>query len=55
MLALYKDKFEYDVEKLYEAIKGAGADEDTLIKIIGTRPGWMIKKKKHIKIYLVKF
>ena len=53
MLALYKDKFEYDIEKLYESIK-ARADEDTLIKIIGTRPGWMIKKRKHIKIYLVK-
>ena len=49
MLALYKNKFEYDVEKLYEAIKGAGADEDTLIKIIGTRPGWMIKKRIILK------
>ena len=46
MMALYTDKYEYDAEQLYNAIKGAGTDEDTLIEIIGTRPGWMLKKIK---------
>ena len=46
MLALYTDKYEYDAEQIYNAVKGLGTDEDTLIEIIGTRPGWMLKKIK---------
>ena len=46
MLGLYTNIFEYDAEQCHEAIKGAGTDEDTLIEIIGTRPGWMLKKEK---------
>lgn len=53
MLALYKDKYEYDAEQLYLAMKGMGTDEDTLIEIIGTRPVWMLKKIKNVyqKLY----
>jgi hypothetical protein len=46
MLALYTDKYEYDAEQIYTAIKGLGTDEDTLIEIIASRPGWMLKKIK---------
>ena len=48
MLALFTDKYEYDAEQLYNAIKGIGTDEDTLIEIIGTRPKWMLKKIKKV-------
>ena len=48
MLALFTDKYEYDAQQLYNAIKGIGTDEDTLIEIIGTRPGWMLKKIKKV-------
>ena len=48
MVALFTDKYEYDAEQLYNAIKGMGTDEDTLIEIIGTRPGWMLKKIKKV-------
>ena len=50
MIALYTDKYEYDAKQLYKAVKGAGTDEDTLIEIIGTRPGWMLKKIKKLNI-----
>ena len=46
MIALFTDKYEYDAQQLNNAIKGIGTDEDTLIEIIGTRPGWMLKKIK---------
>ena len=46
MVALYTDKYEYDAQQIYNAVKGIGTNEDTLIEIIGTRPGWMIKKIK---------
>ena len=48
MIALYTDKYEYDAKQLNKAVKGAGTDEDTLIEIIGTRPGWMLKKIKNV-------
>ena len=53
MLALFTDPVEYDVDSLYEAIKGAGTDEDTLIEIFASRPTWYLKKikKKYIEKY----
>ena len=46
MKALFTDPVEYDAEQLYKAMKGAGTNEDTLIEIIGSRPGWLLKKIK---------
>ena len=48
MLGLYTDIYEYDADQCHKAIEGLGTNEDTLIEIIGTRPGWMIKKVKEI-------
>ena len=54
MLALFTDPIEYDADSLYEATKGLGTDEDTLIEILASRPGWYINRikkntKKNIK------
>ena len=46
MIALYTDIYEFDANQCHRAIEGLGTDEDTLIEIIGTRPGWMLKKVK---------
>ena len=46
MLALYTDIYEFDAEQCHKAIEGLGTTDDTLIEIIGTRPGWMLKKIK---------
>ena len=46
MLALFTEPIEYDVDSLYYAMKGAGTDEDTLIEILASRPGWYINKIK---------
>ena len=47
LLALYTDPIEYDVDLIYKAIKGAGTDEDVLIEIFASRPGWYINKIKN--------
>ena len=46
MLALYTDIYEFDAEQCHKSIEGLGTEDDTLIEIIGTRPGWMLKKVK---------
>jgi annexin A7/11 len=46
MLGLYTDIYEYDAEECHKALEGLGTNEETLIDIIGTRPGWMLKKIK---------
>jgi annexin A7/11 len=46
MLALFTDPIEYDVDSLKMATKGFGTDEDTLIEILASRPGWYINKIK---------
>ena len=53
MLALFTDPIEYDTDSLYEATKGLGTDEDTLIEILASRPGWYINriKKKYKEKY----
>ena len=44
MIGLYMNKYEYDAEQCHKSIEGLGTNEDTLIEILGTRPGWMLKK-----------
>ena len=53
MVALFKEPIEYDAECLYNAMKGAGTDENTLIEIISSRPNWIIQKikKKYQELY----
>jgi len=46
ILALFTDPIEYDVDSLYNAMKGLGTNEDTLIEILASRPGWYINKIK---------
>ena len=46
LLALYTDPVEYDVDLIYKAINGAGTDEDVLIEILASRPGWYLNKIK---------
>ena len=53
MVALFKDPVEYDCECIYNAIKGAGTDENCLIEIIASRPNWLLEKikKKYNELY----
>ena len=53
MMALFKDPVEYDADSLYKAIKGLGTNEDTLIEILSSRPGWYLNKIK--KVYKEKY
>lgn len=50
MIALFTDPIEYDVDNLNDAMKGLGTDEDCLIEILASRPGWYMNKiKKNTK------
>lgn len=53
MVALFKEPVEYDCECIYNALKGAGTDENCLIEIIASRPNWLLEKikKKYNEIY----
>ena len=44
LIAMFYHPIEYDCYSLRSAMKGIGTDEDTLIEIIATRPGFMIKQ-----------
>ena len=51
MLALFTDPVEYDADCIYRAIKDS--DEETLIEIFVSRPGWYLNKIKDL--YLEKY
>ena len=53
MVALFKDPVEYDCECVYNAMKGAGTDENCLIEVIASRPNWLLEKikKKYNELY----
>ena len=44
LVAMFYHPIDYDCYSLRAAMKGIGTDEDTLIEIIATRPGYMIKQ-----------
>ena len=53
MVALFKEPVEYDCECIYNAMKGAGTDENCLIEVIASRPNWLLEKikKKYRELY----
>lgn len=46
VVALFESPLDYDALNLYNAMKGAGTDEDALIEIIASKPGWVLQKIK---------
>ena len=44
LVAMFYHPIDYDCLTLRAVMKGLGTDEDTLIEIISTRPGYMIKQ-----------
>ena len=53
MVGLFKEPVEYDCECIYNAMKGAGTDENCLIEVIASRPNWLLEKikKKYKELY----
>jgi len=52
VLGMYQTPAEYDVSELYQAFKGAGTDEDSVIEIIGSRNNKRLNDVK--SLYLLK-
>ena len=55
IIALFEDPITYDCKSLFQAMKGAGTNEDTLIEILSTRPNYYINqiKQRYQQLYNV--
>lgn len=50
---MYMSPVEFDVSEIYNAVKGAGTDEDTVSEIIGSRSNYRLREIK--KVYKEKY